>query len=401
MQYKKILKTCFVSLGAATMLVVTLLTVHPAQHAHAATSGSLSVGYSVSPLKLESAGNPGDSIPITVNVTNLTKDRTIPFNVQVVNFTPKADGTPDITNTNNPVGLASWVKGSNNVVLPPGSSDSYKATIAVPKNTAPGAYYAVVLLNNTDNASEAAVGVLLIANIGNVTKKVSVESIDTTNLQITEQWKLNGQALVNIVGTGTGYVVPEKMVLEIRDEQKRTIMSTNANDTKAGVLPKFTRSFAVPVSKLLTPNQKYFANVQIYLSASEPPVTFETQLKTPPYVPAKSAPAKNRESVPKKNIFLYIGGGVFLVLAGVLVALLVHDKAKKRKAKQLVAEQSQPTPPAPTNPDAANIPPPRPITPISSSSLQVHQDPDAPITPTLPADNPQPPPNNDDAQPSQ
>ena len=216
-----------------------------------------------------------------------------------------------------------------------GQNEIYTATLAVPKSTAAGAYYGLVVFNNTANINDTPIGVNVIVNVGTVTKSLSIVSLDTTKLQVTDQWSAKGQLELNLKNTGTGYFVPEKTLIEIVDNQNIVLDSIEGNPDNNGILPNNTFKFIIPVSKLLTPNKKYNARVKIFIAANEAPIVGETNIVTPPIKDAKGKVQATTapEAKPKKNLFLIIGGGVVLLLVALLIAFLIHDRKKKRTAR--------------------------------------------------------------------
>ncbi len=317
--------------------IFTIFLALPGLTVQAATTS----GYSASPQKLVVSGNPGQEITLTVSLSNIHKDVTLPLGVTFMNFTPQIDGTPKATKDVLPTGIATWVKGANTKTLNPGQTDEYKAVLAVPKNTAPGAYYGILLFNNTANISDPAVGVIVIANIGSTSSKLTIEKLDTTGLQITQQWKANGQVVLAVKGTGTAYTVPEKIVIEILDQQKNVVETTDANPTKQGVLPNYTQTFTAPINKLLAPNQTYSARAKIYLSANDQPITAESAINVPGYISTtKTAPNIAAQPKPKRNPLFYVGAGIAGVLISALIGFLLHDRAVKKRNKQPAAAPS-------------------------------------------------------------
>jgi hypothetical protein len=349
-------------LKAQLVLFLSALTLAVASLSPVAWAAIGTSGYSVSPVKIVLDANAGESKTATVSLANLHKDTLIKLGVHYYNFTPQLDGSPKIDlSTTLPTGITTWLKGPDTFLLNAGQNDAYIATITVPKNATAGAYYGVVAFNNQDNINDSAVGVNVIINVGTVTKKLVIESIDTAGLQVTNQWRALGQVDLVIKGSGSGYFVPEKMILELLDANKNTIESLEANSSQGGLLPGSSRKFTVPVDKLLTPNQPYSVRAKVYTAANTDPVTAEASIKTPAITATntKTPATPSPQSKPKTNLFFILGTVVAAALLTMLVLFLLHDRKKKRFAS---------TPPVrtatlPNLMPISSLPPSNPIAP--------------------------------------
>ena len=302
-----------------------------------AYAADITAGYSVNPSKAEISINPGESKPVTIAVSNLHKDVQMYINVTFLNFTPQADGSPQVDKSAAPVaGLASWLSGVNRITVSAGANEQYTATVTVPKTAKAGAYYGLALFNNASNINDPPIGVTIIANVGSITKNLAIDSLNASALQVTAQWRAVGQVTLSVKNTGTGYFVPGKMLVELLDANKNVIDTEDANPGLNGIFPNYARSFKVDISKLVAPNQAYSVRAKLYTEINSQPITAESALTTPAIVAnptAKTPPIPNKDSKPKKNLFLYIGGGIAVVLLLFLGGFLWHDRLKKRAVR--------------------------------------------------------------------
>lgn len=105
-----------------------------------------SQGLSITPPTFNLSANPGDVIKHTVRVDNLSS-AAIPVKAVVENFTAEGEqGSVNITTSNEPYELASWVTVSPQVAtIPAKGSQVFNYTVNVPKNAEPGGRFGAIV----------------------------------------------------------------------------------------------------------------------------------------------------------------------------------------------------------------------------------------------------------------
>ncbi|HBM45742.1 MAG: hypothetical protein UT05_C0008G0002 [Parcubacteria group bacterium GW2011_GWF2_38_76] len=96
----------------------------------------------VSPVKIEVAGDPGTIVTSKFSLINEEKE-TKNFYVTFENFEAKGeDGTPSFTTATD--GLATWIETDTKIELKPGERKTIPFTINIPKTAEPGGHFAAI-----------------------------------------------------------------------------------------------------------------------------------------------------------------------------------------------------------------------------------------------------------------
>lgn len=264
------LRRNFAALIGVSLLAVGLI------GSHASAQGGS--GLQLSPTRSEISANPGEQKTFTIALKNITQSK-LSTQVSLNDFeSDNVSGTPKIlvdTNNRTPYTLSKMIKGLKNVELAPGETKEIKATIDIPANAAPGAYfgavrYAVVPQNNTDSerqiALNASVAHLVLVEVpGDVVQQIQVQSLDLQKQGKAHKFFFNrpDQASLSVKNLGNGFSRPFGRVTINNGFGKEVFnYEVNNNDPKSIVLPNSSRVFTNEVGGVSLPG-KYTATASI------------------------------------------------------------------------------------------------------------------------------------------
>lgn len=286
---------------------------------------------SLSPVRTILDANPGEKKQTTINIKNsapTTEQYIAVFN----NFTAAdgESGEPKISSDISlPYGIKTWLSGETRPFAVAGNgSFDYVLSVAVPKDAKPGTYYGLVLFSNTnDGGVSAAVGSLVLVNVGAITRHIIVEEFNTEDVYVEDSGYAEGKFVVRLRNDGNGYTVP-KIKIDILNDQESVIEAIEGNESQGGILPGGIRKYTISFSKNLDPGQVYSARLTATSEDGETALN-EKVLRGDP-VTGLSKPAADRvESPPlKSNMLWLVGVGVIVALG---VKALITYLAKKRK----------------------------------------------------------------------
>lgn len=112
----------------------------------------LAQALSISPVRIEFTGDPGQSVENKIKVIN-TEPRTKTFFTNIYNFEASGDesGNPAFKVVKSD--LATWISVQNSVTLDPNETKVLPFSVAIPANAEPGGYFAAIFL--TENPPQA------------------------------------------------------------------------------------------------------------------------------------------------------------------------------------------------------------------------------------------------------
>lgn len=202
----------------------------------------------ITPPRLELAGDPGSTISGEVKVTNeSTTDTT--YYTQVENFEAGDEtGNPQFVPTKE--GLATWVNVADNIRVKANEQKVVPFTIQIPDNTEPGGYFASIFVRTTpppaNTAGEVSIGarlgslILLHVN-GDIREGVSILEFSTKDKK-RFYTTLPVETYYRFQNTGADRVKPEGDIV-VKNIFGLTAKVLNANRSEGSVLPRSIRRF--------------------------------------------------------------------------------------------------------------------------------------------------------------
>lgn len=242
--------------------------------ATAPTSVSSGNGLSVDPVHKDPVIKPGESFTFDVHVTNVSAQPAT-FQVVINDFVARDEtGNPAlILNPNESApthSLRKFVTPIDNVSLQPGEKKTIKVTINIPVGTPAGGYFGAVRFT-ADSKDQAGKNVSLSASIaaplilvkvpGNYKEVMSVESLDTRNIDKTGKKKdkihsiftknKDISAAVRFKNSGDVQEQPFGKIT-VKNTGGKVVYSTEVNggEDPGSVLPGSIRKFAVPLKNI-------------------------------------------------------------------------------------------------------------------------------------------------------
>lgn len=222
-------------------------------------------GYKISPVRSELSVNRGSSKVVNMYVQNVTKSTE---NVQTIvdDFVAsnQENGTPSLLLNGQSApshGLKQFIKVENaNFVLQPQQQKTIKILISIPKNAAPGGYYAAVRfapsgINSSRNVNlSASVASLILVTVpGNYIQRMNVSSFNVqSNGHIGTFFTSNKnlQAVVSFYNSGQIQTVPFGKVALLKGSQQLGTFAIN--NAQGNVLPDSIRKFSVNLAHVGT-----------------------------------------------------------------------------------------------------------------------------------------------------
>lgn len=204
----------------------------------------------VSPAKIEIAGNPGQTLTGSIELLNEQKnDQT--FYTSFENFEPKGDsGAPYFIGAKD--GLATWLTTQPQVSLNAGKRITVPYSLTIPANAEPGGHFAAVFFGTEAPRTEAGgqvslggkIGVLVLLRVnGDIKEEGGLVDFTTKNNQKFFSY-LPAVLSYRLNNTGGDRIVPAGDV-EIKNTFRLTTEKLSANKNEGSVLPGSMRRFNV------------------------------------------------------------------------------------------------------------------------------------------------------------
>jgi hypothetical protein len=141
----------------------------------------------ISPIRYEISGNPGDVLEEKLNLRNETSSR-MTYYPRYYNF--QAEGETGIPTFIEPKeGLGTWMAGPSGIELAPGDNQTIVFVISIPKDASPGGYFGALLYGTNPpvlNGSQLAIGsetgpIILLRVNGEIKESASIVEFNTRN----------------------------------------------------------------------------------------------------------------------------------------------------------------------------------------------------------------------------
>lgn len=203
----------------------------------------------VSPVRLELSGNPGETIKSSFKVTNEEKQSKTLYTV-FENFEALGEsGTPNFVPGEE--GLARWLRAADQITVAPGETKTVDFSVEIPAEAEPGGYFAAIFLSSSPpdaGGSEVTIGsrigsLLLFRVNGDMKEEGSLLEFATKDsrkvysaLPINFYYRFNNQGADRILPKGS---------LVIKNTLGFSTATSDANPTQGNVLPDSIRRFEI------------------------------------------------------------------------------------------------------------------------------------------------------------
>ncbi len=204
----------------------------------------------ISPPRLELAGDPGSTVSGEVKVTN-DSNGVITYYTQVENF-EAGDETGNPAFVVAKEGLATWVNVPDSVFAKAGEQVVIPFTIKIPRSTEPGGYFASIFVRTTPpprSGSEVSIGarlgsLILLRVNGEIQEGVNILEFGSKEKQRFFT-SLPVEFYYRFQNTGADRVKPEGDIV-IKNLIGMTAKTLSANRSEGSVLPRSIRRFESP-----------------------------------------------------------------------------------------------------------------------------------------------------------
>lgn len=288
-------KSLLVALTVASTLSVGL-----SQTSSALQAPATGQALEIAPPVLNLRADPGQTVTSTIQLRDVTSSPLIVRN-QINDFVANGeDGTPRILLDENaedsPYSLKDWVQPLPQFTLKPREINRLPLTIRVPRNAAPGGYYAVVRftatppgLEGTGVSLSASLGTLVLLRVnGDAKESMSVESF-TASRRGDPSWVFEStpiQFTERIRNAGSTHEQPTGQVV-VKDMFGNTVGATNVNLASNNVLPGSIRKFEQSFDSSVIGNKvlfgRYTASLTVKYGTNNQSVTKDTSFWVIPY----------------------------------------------------------------------------------------------------------------------
>lgn len=291
--YRNIIASLVVAAAAVTGVVVAT---NPAHAANAPTGQALEIAPPVLNLK----ANPGETIKTTISLRDVSTSSLVVRN-QINDFVAAGeDGTPklllDDTDEKSPYSLKEWVQPLPQLTLKPKEVNKLPVTIRVPKDAAPGGYYAVIRftasppgLDGTGVSLSASLGTLILLRVnGDAKEDMQIEQFSASkNGDV--NWLFESQPITFITRVKNNGSLHEQPTgqITIKDMFGNTVANVNVNLERNNVLPSSIRKFDPKLDSSVIGDRALFglysADLKLNYGSEGQTVTSSTSFWVVPY----------------------------------------------------------------------------------------------------------------------
>ncbi len=306
---------------------------------HARTASAVSL----SPVRFELSGNPGQLVTGEILITNEGKYSDFLYS-STANFEAQGEsGSPAFVEPKD--GIGTWIDIQDSVSLEPGVSKTIPFSINIPKNAEPGGHFGVIFFGNTPKGSnQVSVGsqtgaLVLLSVSGDVREDAGLLSFNTKDkkfwyktLPVTFEYRFKND--------GGDRVKPQGKI-NIRNTAFIRTERLDANPVEGNVLPGSTRKFQIEWLEYsrpldyLSPDgffSKYWDNV-VYEWKNFAIGLYSANLR----IEYGSAPEKARDTA----FFFVFPWELAIVLIIVILVLFFGGRALIRRYNRHIIAQAQ------------------------------------------------------------
>jgi hypothetical protein len=254
----------------------------------------------IAPPVLNLKADPGATVPTTISLRDVSSSPLVVRN-QINDFVAAGeDGTPKIlledSSQESPYSLKSWIQPLPQFTLKPREVNQLKVTIRVPKDAAPGGYYAVIRFTASPPGLEGS-GVSLSASLGTlVLLRVNgdaKESMSVEQFQATKNGSSNTLFesapiifLTRLKNAGSTHEQPTGQIA-VKDMFGNPVANVNVNLNRGNILPSSVRRFEQPLDSSVIGNRflfgRYTADLTVNYGTKGQTVTANTSFWVIPY----------------------------------------------------------------------------------------------------------------------
>jgi hypothetical protein len=218
----------------------------------------------VSPIRYEISGDPGQVLEEKLNLRNETS-ASATFYPHYYNFQAEGEtGVPSFVEPKD--GLGTWIAGPAGITLAPGDNQTVVFVISIPKNTSPGGYFGALLYGTNPpniNGAQLAIGsetgpIILLRVNGDIKESASILDFKIKNDQ-SFFTALPVEMFYRFQNTGADRTKPTGNLI-IRNIFGIKARSQNANPVEGNVLPGQIRHFDLVWQKSNAPSPENYAN---------------------------------------------------------------------------------------------------------------------------------------------
>jgi hypothetical protein len=236
----------------------------------------------IAPPVLNVRGNPGDTVKGTINLRDVSPTSLI-VTGQVNDFTAQGEeGLPKLLlepGEESPYSMRSWFRPLGQLTLKPKEIQGLPFTIDIPKDAAPGGYFAVVRfsakapgIDSSGVSLSASVGALIFMRVnGDAKEKLSIVSFNAVDKQKQPKTLLEGTPItfaVRVKNEGNVHEQPTGRIM-IKDMFGKTVAGLNVNLPPRNVLPGSIRRFETKLDETVIGNKKLFGRYRAEVSITD------------------------------------------------------------------------------------------------------------------------------------
>lgn len=293
------MKIIFRTLLATLIVSLAALTISPVASVYAANTSS-GQALEIAPPVLNIKADPGETVKTTISLRDVSTSALVVRN-QINDFVAAGeDGTPklllDNSKDNSPYSLKDWVQPLPELTLKPKEVNKLPVTIRVPKNAAPGGYYAVVRftasppgLDGTGVSLSASLGTLILLRVnGDAKEEMKVEQFTAAKNNDTG-WLFESTPitfLARIKNSGNIHEQPTGQIT-VKDMFGNTVANVNVNLNRNNVLPGSIRKFDPKLDSSVIGDRALFglytADLKLSYGTEGQTVTSSTSFWVVPY----------------------------------------------------------------------------------------------------------------------
>ena len=218
---------------------------------------------SVSPIRYEISGDPGQTLEEKLNLRNETSS-TLTFYPHNYNFEAQGEtGVPSFTEPKD--GLGTWIAGPAGITLAPGDNQTIIFVISIPKDAAPGGYFGALLYGTNppnQKGAQLAIGsetgpIILLRVNGDIKESASIKEFNIKNNQKFFT-ALPIEMFYRFQNTGADRTKPTGNLI-IKNILGIKAKTENANPVEGNVLPGQIRHFDLVWQKSNVPSLEAYA----------------------------------------------------------------------------------------------------------------------------------------------
>lgn len=264
-----------------TLLALCVQMVAPIASAADAQPGQ---ALEISPTVLNLTADPGDNIEAKISLRDIIATSVV-VSSQLNDFTAKGDdGTPQLLldeGQSSPYALKQWIDPIPEVTLKPKQVQSVPVTIRVPKDAAPGGYYAVVRyttrapeIKDTGVALSLSLGTLIFLRVnGDAKEELAIDQFYASK-DASSGWLFEAAPVdfsVKFKNSGNVHEQPTGQIV-ITDMYNNKVATVNVNLRRDNILPSSSRKFTQALDSAVIGDKilfgQYKAEIKVTYGAS-------------------------------------------------------------------------------------------------------------------------------------